>query len=133
MEKTLQKFYDLLPESLRAVAARYNQPLDSATADYLRDELKDYRNKAAAESLKNTCIDIELVDRMVAALKKLLTDFNRFSDAERTVISAAVRYFLDSEDAQLDFSDRFGFDDDLAVLNAALLAIGREDLIVVRN
>ncbi|PKL48128.1 MAG: hypothetical protein CVV42_10740 [Candidatus Riflebacteria bacterium HGW-Riflebacteria-2] len=133
MEKTLQKFYDLLPESLRTVAARYNQPLDSATADYLRDELKSYRNQAAAESLKSSCIDIELVDRMVASLNKLLTDFNRFNDAEKMVISAAVRYFLDSEDAQLDFSDRFGFDDDLAVLNAALLAIGKEELIVVRS
>jgi len=133
LERTLQKFYDLLPESLRSVAARYDQPLDSATADYLHDELKAYRNQAAAESLKSGCIDIELVDRMVAALNKLLTDFNRFDDAEKMVISAAIRYFLDSEDAQLDFSDRFGFDDDLAVLNAALLAIGKEDMIVVRN
>ena len=133
MEKTLQKFYDLLPESLRSVAARHSLPLDSATADYLRDELKDYRKKAAAESLKNGCIDIELVDRMIDTLKRLLSDFNRFGEAEKVVISSATRYFLDSEDAQLDFSDRFGFDDDLAVLNAALLAIGKEDLIVVRS
>jgi uncharacterized membrane protein YkvA (DUF1232 family) len=133
LERTLQKFYDLLPESLRSIAARYDQPLDRATADYLHDELRSYRNQAAAESLKNGCIDIELVDRMVAALNKLLTDFSRFDDAEKMVISAAVRYFLDSEDAQLDFSDRFGFDDDLAVLNAALLAIGKEDMIVIRS
>ncbi|HAE39415.1 MAG TPA: hypothetical protein DCG57_12365 [Candidatus Riflebacteria bacterium] len=133
MEKTLQKFYDLLPESLRSVAARHSQSLDSATADYLRDELKAYRKQAAAESLKNNCIDIELVDRMVETLKRLLSDFNRFNEAEKMVISSATRYFLDSEDAQLDFSDRFGFDDDLAVLNAALLAIGKEDMIVVRG
>lgn len=133
MEKTLQKFYDLLPESLRTVAARYSQPLDSATADYLGEELKAYRKIAAAESLKNSCIDIELVDRMIAALKVLLLDFQQFNDAEKAVVSAAARYFLDSEDAQLDFSDRFGFDDDLAVLNAALLALGKENMIVVRN
>jgi len=123
----------LLPESLRAVVARHYQPLDSATADYLRDELNDYRKKAAVESLKNVCIDIELVDRMIDTLKKLLTDFHRYSDVEKTVISAAARYFLDSEDVQQDFSDRFGFDDDLAVLNAALLAIDKEDMIVVRG
>ncbi|EKD81856.1 MAG: hypothetical protein ACD_39C01604G0002 [uncultured bacterium] len=133
MEKALQKFYDLLPESLRSVARRHSQPLDNATADYLRDELKDYRKKVAAESLKNSCIDLELVDRMIDTLKKLLSDFHRFNDVEKVVVSVAARYFLDSEDAQLDFSDRFGFDDDLAVLNAALLALGKEDLIVVRS
>lgn len=133
MEKTLQKFYDLLPESLRTVVVRHNQPLDTATADYLRDELKVYRKKAAVESLKNSCIDIELVDRMIDTLKKLLGDFHRYQDGEKAVISAAARYFLDSEDAQLDFSDRFGFDDDLAVLNAALLSINKEDMIVVRG
>lgn len=133
MEKTLQKFYDLLPESLRAIAARYNQSLDSATADYLCEELDAYRKIVAAESLKNPCIDLELVDRMIAALRVLLKDFHRFNDEEKTVISAASRYFLDSEDAQSDFSDRFGFDDDLAVLNAALLALGKESMLVVRN
>jgi uncharacterized membrane protein YkvA (DUF1232 family) len=133
LEKTLRKFYELLPEGLRSIVACHNQPLDSATADYLREELALYRKKAAAESLKNACIDIALVDRMIDTLKKLLSEFNHFSDAEKAVISAAARYFLDSEDAQLDFSDRFGFDDDLAVLNAAILAIGKEDMLVVRG
>lgn len=91
-----------------------------------------YLKKVASESLKNDCINLPMVERMVASLRILLQEFARFSDEDRMIISAAARYFLDTEDVQQDFSDRFGFDDDLAVLNAALLAIGREDLLVVR-
>jgi uncharacterized membrane protein YkvA (DUF1232 family) len=69
---------------------------------------------------------------MVAVFKKLLQSFARLSEADQLIISAAIRYFIDSEDAQNDFAEPFGFDDDLAVLNAALLAVEREDLLVVR-
>lgn len=108
------------------------QELDSATADYLSGELDQYLKVVAGESRKNTCINLPLVERMVASLRRLLEEFAHFPDEDRMVISAAVRYFLDCEDEHQDFSDRFGFDDDLAVLNAALLAIGREDLLVIR-
>lgn len=108
------------------------QELDSATVDYLAGELDAYLKLASAASLDNNCIDIAMVGRMVDSMKKLFKDFSHFSDEERMVISAAARYFLDSEDANQDFADRFGFDDDLAVLNAALLAISREDLLVTR-
>jgi uncharacterized membrane protein YkvA (DUF1232 family) len=132
LEKNLAKFFDLLPVSLRNMVERHVQELDGATASYLADELDVYLQKVGLESRHNQAIDLELVQRMVAALKKLLEGFRSFTDAERMVISAAVRYFLDENDARQDFSDRFGFDDDLAVLNAALLAIGREDMLVVR-
>ena len=69
---------------------------------------------------------------MVATFKKLLLTFRTMPEEQQNVASIAIRYFIDTDDAQNDFSETFGFDDDLAVLNAALLAIGREDLLVVR-
>lgn len=132
MEKMLQKFFNLLPESLKVVVASHAHELDSATADYLVGELDSYMRRVRLESAKNPALNVDLVERMVAVLKVLLHEFSGFSDENRMVISAAARYFLDADDAQQDFDDVFGFDDDLAVLNAALLAIGREDLIVVR-
>lgn len=84
------------------------------------------------ESHTNTCINLPMIERMVAVFKILLASFARLAEGDQAVVSAAIRYFIDREDAQSDFSEPFGFDDDLAVLNAALLAIGREDLLVVR-
>jgi len=132
MEKMLQKFFNLLPESLKVVVSSHAHELDSATADYLVGELDSYMRRVRLESKKNAALNVALVERMVEVIKILLHDFSGFSDEDRMVISAATRYFLDSDDVHQDFNDLFGFDDDLAVLNAALLAIGREDLIVVR-
>jgi len=133
MEETLQKFLNLLPESLRKVVARHKQPLDSATADYLDADLGAYLKKIVVESRSNSSIDIELIERMVRVFKKLLQSFAKLPEGHQVVVSAAIRYFIDTDDAQSDFAEPFGFDDDLAVLNAALIAIGREDLLVIRQ
>jgi len=132
LEATLQKFLGLLPENLRKIATRHSKPLDSATADYLCADLDDYQKKIFAGSKDNPAIDIELIGRMVTTFKKLLQNFRGMPEAHQNVVSIAIRYFIDTEDAQNDFSETFGFDDDLAVLNAALLSIDREDLLVVR-
>ncbi len=95
-------------------------------------DLDAYLKKIVVESRTNAGIDIGLIQRMVAVFKKLLQSFSRLPEGHQFVVSAAIRYFIDSDDAQNDFAEPFGFDDDLAVLNAALLALGREDLLVVR-
>ncbi len=132
MEQAQKKFLDLLPESLRNFVATHSKPLDAATADYLGADLDDYLKKIVAESCTNSNIDVKLIERMVKVFKQLLHSFARMTEGDQVVVSAAIRYFIDTEDAQSDFSEPFGFDDDLAVLNAALLAIGREELMVVR-
>ena len=132
MEQSLQKFFSLLPENLRNVVKTHSKALDAATADYLAADLDEYMKKIVVESRTNSCIDLPMIERMLAVFKTLLVSFAKLSEGHQAVVSAAIRYFIDSEDAQSDFSEPFGFDDDLAVLNAALLAIDREDLLVVR-
>jgi uncharacterized membrane protein YkvA (DUF1232 family) len=51
---------------------------------------------------------------------------------ERAVITGAVRYFLDENDASDDLNEVFGFDDDLAVLNAVTITLGKTDLLIQR-
>lgn len=132
MDTPLQKFYDVLPTNLRKAVAGHNLLLDNATAEYLGEELDTYFKRVKAESSGNECLDLSMIERMVGTFKRLLQEFAALSEDEKTVVSLAIRYFIEEEDAQSDFSDPFGFDDDLAVLNAALLAIGRTDMIVVR-
>ncbi len=133
MEKLLKRFVKLLPDSLRENAVGHAQEIDPATADYLVSDIDAYLAKIARESQNNHDIDLPLVERMVKTIKVLLQNFSSYSSDERMIISIALRYFLDADDAHQDLTDRFGFDDDLAVLNAALLALGRDDLVVVRQ
>jgi len=117
---------------LRNVVKTHSKPLDTATADYLTADLDAYLEKIRAESAALDYIDLPMIERMVEVFRKLLHSFSRLPEEHQLIVSAAIRYFIDSEDAQGDFAEPFGFDDDLAVLNAALLTIGREDLLVVR-
>lgn len=132
MNDKIESFYKLLPESIRKVVEHHMQPIDNATADYLCLELEDYLKQIQKQAEKNKNIDLVLIDRMIKCFKALLKRFPFMNEDEKLVISAATRYFIDFADAQSDFDDVFGFDDDLAVLNAALLATGREQQVVQR-
>lgn len=132
MEKILQKFFNLLPEKMRKVVEGKTLTPVPAAPDSLGGELDVHLRKVLAAARTNPCIDAAMVERMVVVFKKLLKEYPDCADEKKTVISAAICYFIDADDAQSDFSDAFGFDDDLAVLNAALLAIGRPELLVIR-
>ena len=132
MSDKVENFYKLLPEGIRAVVKTHMQPIDNATADYLCQELDDYLKQIQKRAIKNKNIDLKLIDRMIECFKSLLKKFPHMGEDEKLIISAATRYFIDFEDAQSDFNDPFGFDDDLAVLNAALLATGREAKVIQR-
>lgn len=132
MSEKIDNFYKLLPDSIEAVVKKHMQPIDNATADYLCLELDDYLKQIKKQAEKNKNIDLTLIDRMIKCFKPLLKKFPLMGEDEKLIISAATRYFIDFEDAQSDFNDPFGFDDDLAVLNAALLATGRESMVIQR-
>jgi hypothetical protein len=73
-----------------------------------------------------------MIERMIEVFKQLLKMFVGCDEEERRIVSASLRYFIDAEDARLDFEDPFGFDDDLAVLNSALLALDLEHMVIER-
>ena len=133
MEKSIiEGYYKLLPPGILAVVKKHMNSIDNATADYLCEELDLFSQKVHTEAKKNSTIDVYLIKRMIDCFKKLLKSFPQMSETDRLIISSAVRYFIDTEDAQCDFKDPFGFDDDLAVLNAALISTGREKMVVSR-
>lgn len=132
MNEKIASFLGLLPESMRAVIKKHAAMLDTATADYLDEELEDYLKKIKTKSNSDININMLMIERMIDVFKRLLKMFPGFDHEERRIVSAALRYFIDAEDARLDFEDPFGFDDDLAVLNAALLALGLEDMVIER-
>ncbi|MEW6708460.1 MAG: hypothetical protein AB1403_01440 [Candidatus Riflebacteria bacterium] len=132
MPEKVAKFLNLLPESMRSVVKKHAGMLDSATADYLDEELDDYLLKIKQKANSDININLLMIERMIDVFKRLIKMFGDFDQEERRIVSAALRYFIDAEDARLDFEDPFGFDDDLAVLNAALLALGLEYMVIER-
>ncbi|MFZ5949711.1 MAG: hypothetical protein ACOYXC_03335 [Candidatus Rifleibacteriota bacterium] len=132
MPEKVAKFLNLLPESMRSVVRKHAGMLDSATADYLDEELDDYLVKIKQKANSDININLLMIERMIDVFKRLIKMFGDFDQEERRIVSAALRYFIDAEDARLDFEDPFGFDDDLAVLNAALLALGLEYMVIER-
>ncbi len=132
MNEKIASFLSLLPEGMREVVKKHAGMLDNATADYLEEELQGYLLKIEKNAQTNSNINMEMITKMVAAFKALIKMFPKFDQYEKAIVSAALRYFIDSEDARLDFSDPFGFDDDLAVLNSALLALGLDKMVVQR-
>jgi uncharacterized membrane protein YkvA (DUF1232 family) len=132
MSEKINRFLALLPDSMKSVVKKHSGMLDSATADYLAAELEDYIKKIRIKAKDNDNIDMLMIENMVTAFKKVIKLFPQLDDAEKRIASSALRYFIDSEDARLDFEDPFGFDDDLAVLNAALIALNLEDIVVQR-
>lgn len=132
MTNKIKHFLSLLPESMKATVRKHSGMLDDATADYLEEELEKYFEQIKRNSGENKDIDLVLIEKMVEVFKALMKKFPGMDQDEKKITSVALRYFVDAEDARLDFKDPFGFDDDLAVLNAALISMGQEDLIIRR-
>ncbi len=132
MNEKTAKFLGLLPESMRKVVKRHAAMIDSATAGYLEEELNEYLLKIKSKANSDINLNLMMIERMIEVFKQLLKMFVGFDEEERRIVSASLRYFIDAEDARLDFEDPFGFDDDLAVLNSALLALDLEHMVIER-
>lgn len=74
--------------------------------------------------------DIETAERIAAALVKLLSGGDSFSEGDRALIRGAVEYYLLVDDASGDLDDSLGFDDDARVVNSVLHRVNRPDLVV---
>jgi hypothetical protein len=72
-------------------------------------------------------IDLELATDLAIRCERLLGLDSELPDPHRRLVQAAVRYFVDDEDADGDVESLIGLDDDGAVIEAVALAIGRSE------
>lgn len=64
-------------------------------------------------------VNLERATVAADACLRLLADKWSYSTPEWHIVQAAVRYFLEEEDADSDLASLSGFDDDVAVMQAA--------------
>ena len=76
----------------------------------------------------NEFLDIETAERLASTLQLLLGEYFLFSENDKKLVAGAARYFVNSLDADPDTGSVLGLDDDTAVLNFVVEAIGRPEL-----
>jgi uncharacterized membrane protein YkvA (DUF1232 family) len=128
----IEQVIKLLPKEFSKVFKMHTEDVNQETVDFLMQELDSYLKKIQNIALNNPNIDLKTVQKMVDTCKSLLTSYSMYDADERAVITGAVRYFLDENDASDDLNEVFGFDDDLAVLNAVTITLGKTDLLIQR-
>jgi len=102
--------------------------LSPAQASDLRRTVSDPVRKLRAALARNAFLDVASAEQIANVLTELLDGCARQSEAHRSLIIGAARYFVEARDAAPDLTSLLGFDDDAQVLHYVLEAIGRADL-----
>jgi len=116
------------PEAQRLFDELHDAEL--APAATLRAELSDYAEHIAAKTADNEMLDASMAENLTRCCEVLLEIAEEADEATKRLVQAAVRYFIDEDDAEPDRGTMWGLDDDAAVCNAVAKHLGRDDLTV---
>ncbi len=94
----------------------------------LEKQVRLYVGEIRQALAQNEFLDVATVERMADVLAGLLNEYETYSEMHRALIVGAARYFAKSDDAEPDTVSLLGFDDDVAVLNYVLEAVGLAEL-----
>lgn len=89
--------------------------------------MDEIRRQAVGDETVDFALAEELAKRSVKLLERSAPDP---SEANRQLIQAAVRYFVENDDAEDDLNSVVGFNDDAQVMNAVATYLGYPDLLV---
>jgi hypothetical protein len=104
------------------------EPLMSA--DLLSEQARVYFKQVEAIANDGEVIDLELVADAAVRCERLLAEVDDdMPEEERRLIQAAVRYFVNEEDADADLESLIGFDDDGAVVEAVAIALDMQHVL----
>jgi hypothetical protein len=96
----------------------------------LREEVRSYLSHLEHLSTEAEFLDLTLARRIGAQCAALLEGLNPHGseDAHR-LVQAAIRYFIEDDDAEGDTTSPIGFDDDAEVVEIVARELGREDVL----
>jgi uncharacterized membrane protein YkvA (DUF1232 family) len=98
--------------------------------DVLKREAHAYIEKLAGMRDEVEFLDLGLARRIEAQCQALLAGLDSDMD-EHQLVQAAVRYFIEENDAEGDIVSLVGFDDDAQVIALVARAIGREEVLEI--
>jgi hypothetical protein len=119
-----EQLLESLPADVGRLVRQYlDEPLRSA--DNLRQEMRSYLASVEELASHQEFIDTGLARLIARQCEELLDAFDA-RDPECRLIQAAVRYFIEEDDAEGDTSSPIGFDDDARVVNEVARILGLE-------
>jgi hypothetical protein len=89
----------------------------------------EYLDEVRQAHQADTGVDLVVAEQIVHVLSRVVADWHTFTPAQQSWLRGALRYFAVSGDDLPDLQ-RGGFQDDLEVLNACLVFVRREDLLL---
>jgi|TARA_B100001964_G_C14098231_1_gene538036 hypothetical protein len=88
--------------------------------NHLSKLVNDYVNFAKQSLSKNEFIDIESAEKLAETSHFLISQFDNFTEEQKTLAVASIYYFVETDDNEHDFDSMFGFEDDIEVMNRIL-------------
>jgi hypothetical protein len=110
-----------------AVAEVFSRHLEGATAtalDSLAGQFEHHLTRVRDCLATNEFLDVRLAERLALTCNQLLECCDRSDAGQVALVVAAVRYFLDPNDAEADCESLLGFDDDAQVVNYVIRRTG---------
>lgn len=127
--KKLEKMLNILPDHFKPFITKHAQLADSIPET--KKKLKEYHSELSQQlKLNELEVNLPRLKKLEAAADNMLILYQSLSNDEKVVIMSAIGYFLDENDINNDIENVFGLDDDIAVMNAAFMALERLDLLI---
>lgn len=101
-----------------------------AEIEALRREVHAHVAEIHEAALDDEMLPVDIADALGRALDALLREAPYLAVRDRRLIVGAARYFISDEDQLGDTASILGLDDDVAVFNHAVRALGREKLVL---
>ncbi len=95
-----------------------------------RGSLQHYVAFVDAQRDEHEFIEVELARTITDVLVALLGEAETYTPDQRSLLRAAIDYFLLTDDADHDVTSPIGMEDDAAVINVVCEELGRSDLAI---
>jgi hypothetical protein len=126
MAADLDSLLPAIPEPSHALCrALWEEGLASPAA--LRMEVRAWQSRMHTVVEHRDLLDPELGDRLATCCMRLLRWLDRPDTPEHRLVHLACRYLACDDDGEADFDSVLGLDDDAAVINAVVEAIGHPE------
>jgi hypothetical protein len=94
----------------------------------LRGRVAVHLDSLEEQSFSYEFLDLELARTLADGLTALIDHASGYDEEERSLVRAAVEYFVLSTDAENDVTSPIGLEDDVRVFNAVCRALGQATL-----
>jgi len=114
-------------EAVEYVQTYLGEP--ALSAEDLATEVSTYLAELESLTATEEFLDIATARQIAAQCRELIRGLTQDdSVVARQLVHAAVRYFIEDDDAEGDTSSPIGFDDDAEVVEIIARELGREDV-----